>query len=158
MEERPLECSQCTRKATVVYKKVKCGRIESCRMCQVCPCLQSKIGIPVDDEKGNSINLNLSKKCPNCHSNLYDVTIERKVGCSTCYLIFEDFILGEVEGTNPIHLGGCPKSFKSEDVLKKLESLQFALSEAVTAESYERAALLRDQIKTLNEKIDEKKR
>ncbi len=157
MEERPLECSQCTRKATIVYKKVSCGEIQSCRMCQVCPCLQTNIGVPVDDEKENMLELNFNKKCPNCQSTLHDITIEKLVGCPTCYLTFEEFILSEIEGTTAIHLGSAPKTFKSEDVLKKLESLQFALSEAVSSESYEKAAFLRDQIKTLSEKIDEKK-
>ncbi len=174
MEEKPLECSQCNRKACIVYKKIQNGEIESCRMCSMCPVLQENIGIPIGDAKLHSIDINQDKKCPNCHTGLHDLTIEGRVGCSTCYQTFEQFLVEELSETGqiplkadsarmnkksiPLHLGTSPEIFKNEDISKKLESLQSALAEALTSENYERAAHIRDQIKTLTEKPHEKER
>ena len=174
MEERPFNCSQCKRKASIVYKKIKDGEINSCRMCAMCPILQENIGLPADSEISNPFDLNSGKKCPNCQTSLHDLTIEGTVGCSSCYQTFEEFLVEQLSETGqiplksgssimkkksiPIHLGAIPELFKNDDVVKKLESLQSALSEAVASESYERAAYLRDQIKTLTEKLYGKER
>ena len=174
MEERPLECTLCKRKACIVYRKIKNGEIDSCRMCSMCPILQENIGIPMGDEISQSIDLNLDRKCPNCHTSLHDLTIEGNVGCATCYQTFEEFLVEELSETGqiplkagstsmkkksiPLHLSATPEIFRNKDSMKKLESLQSALTEALTSESYERAAHIRDQIKTLTERLHGKER
>ncbi len=174
MEERPLDCSQCKRKASIVYKKINNGEIHSCRMCSMCPIFQKNIGVPVDSEMSNTGNLDLDKKCPGCQTSLHDLTIEGLVGCSTCYQAFEEFLAEELSETGqiplrgdsaimkkksiPIHLGATPGVSKNEDVIKKLEALQSALTEAIASESYERAAYLRDEIKNITEKLHGKER
>ena len=160
MEERPLECALCKRKPTVTYKELKNGRVDSCCMCSMCPVLQTKIGVPSDEALPDSIEPNLNQICPNCQTCLHDVTVGGTVGCSKCYDAFGEFLTKELTESNatPIHMGKSPDLFRNEDVTKKLDSLRLALTEALTLENYERAASLRDQIKTLNEKLFGKER
>jgi protein-arginine kinase activator protein McsA len=55
--------------------------------------------------------------------------------------------------TIPIHLGSSPNSLKGDEMRKKLESLKRALEESLSSENFERAALLRDEIKNLEKKM-----
>ena len=174
MDERPLECSHCKRIANIIYKKLKYGEVESCRMCSMCPKLQANIGLPEKDGLNEGTDLNSTKKCPNCQTTLYELTTQGVVGCPSCYHTFEEFIADELSETGaipiksdssimkkksiPIHLGASPEILQSEEKAKKLESLQSALSEAVESEDFERAASLRDQIKTVSEKFYGKER
>ncbi len=169
MDERPLDCSQCTRKANIVYKKVRNGEVTCCRMCSSCPLLQANIGVPLDVDNQYTKDVSESTKCKKCQTSLHEVTISGWVGCPSCYQTFEEFITQELSETGqvplkpdstifkkksiPIHLGKVPEFSKTDDGAKKLESLQSALTEAVNYESFERAASLRDQIKHLTEKL-----
>ena len=160
MEERPLECTLCKRKAHILYKELKNGHIESCKMCSECPALQEKLGVPVHEDIKSPTDLALNQTCPNCKTHLQEVTVEGILGCAKCYETFEPFIMKQLTETNgtPIHLGTSPDLFKHENVTKKLESLQSALTEALTFENYEQAATLRDQIKILTENLYGKER
>ncbi len=155
MEERPLECAQCKRRAHIIYKEVKNGRIDSCRMCSMCPILQTKIGVPVDCAIKEPSDPNNTQTCQSCQTCLTNLTIGETVRCSKCYEVFEEHLTKELSeiARTPIHLGKTPDLFKNEDATKKLDSLQSALTEALTIENYERAAALRDQIKTLSEQL-----
>jgi protein arginine kinase activator len=174
MEEKPFECTGCKRKATITYKKIKCGEINSSKMCSMCPILQANIGIPIGDNSLTSNTFDLEKKCHNCSTNLHEVSTEGKLGCPQCYQTFEDFLLSKLsesdtiplksdsdifrKKTIPIHLGNSPEILKGDETRKKLESLQSALEESLASENFERAALLRDQIKNLERKSYDKER
>lgn len=174
MEERPLECTLCKRKANIVYKEVKNGRIDSCRMCSMCPVLQAKIGVPVDATSSISKETDANPECLHCQTSLQDLTVGGSIGCSKCYETFEEFLTKELTETNaiplkpnsfvakeksiPLHLGSTPEILHNIDATNKLKSLHSALREALTFENYERAASLRDQIKILTEKLYGKER
>ena len=150
MEERPIDCTLCKRKTCIIYKELKQGKIESCSMCSACPILQSKIGLPAEEQ---SLDPNSSLKCPQCQTSLNEFTIGGIVGCANCYEIFEPFLTQQLHNTNAttIHIGSSPSFAKNENITIKIESLQVALNEALSSENYEKAAFIRDQIKNLNE-------
>lgn len=168
MEEKPFECTGCNRKAEIIYKKIKCGEIHSSKMCSSCPILQANLGLP---DKGNSPidkDFDESKKCSACSLSFQEIARGGKLGCSLCYQTFEDYLLQTLSDSDaiplksdsdimrkktiPIHLGNSPTNLKGEEVRKKLQSLHAALEEALASENFERAALLRDQIKNLEKK------
>ncbi len=174
MEEKPFECTGCKRKTSIIYKKIKCGEINSCKMCSICPILQTNIGIPVADNPIISNAFDLEKKCFRCSTSLAEVSTEGKLGCPQCYQTFEEFLLTKLsesdtiplksdsdivrKKTIPIHLGKTPEILRGDETRKKLESLHAALKEAIASENFERAALLRDQIKNLERKSYDKER
>jgi protein arginine kinase activator len=155
MEERPVECTLCKRKASILYKVLRLGKIECLQMCSACPVLQSKIGTPVGEASNGNEDLARIEKCPHCQTSLHEITVEGIAGCAKCYEIFEPFLMKQLSDTHatPVHLGKSPELFKNENITQKLDSLQSALTEALTFENYEQAAALRDQIKTLMEKL-----
>jgi protein arginine kinase activator len=171
MDERPIECSGCKKCANVLYRKIKNGEIETTRMCQSCPILQSNIGSSEEVARDDEIIENIPN-CPNCMTSIDEIKTSSGLGCPDCYKHFEDYLVKELLLNNsipmnlnsnvaksksaPIHLGASPTILKREDSTKRLQSLQAALKEAVISESFERAAILRDEIKNLMVKIQKK--
>jgi protein arginine kinase activator len=101
-------------------------------------------------------------KCPNCGVTYDDFRRNGKLGCSQCYHCFKselETLLKRIHGSNT-HLGKVPAPLASKPVRKskkavltenQLKKLQMDLLEAVKNEEYERAALIRDEIKDLKE-------
>lgn len=148
MQERPVECTGCKRKANVLYKKVVEGKVECLRMCSACPHLQARIGQIASD-----VTLNGVSSCPQCGTTAHEAMVDGVLGCETCYDVFASILTQQLqEGhATPVHVGNSPELLNSETINKKIESLQLALSEALSTENYEQAATLRDQIKRLTE-------
>ncbi|MFH1239066.1 MAG: UvrB/UvrC motif-containing protein, partial [bacterium] len=90
-----------------------------------------------------------------------------KLGCSECYKCFKtelNTLFKKIHGSNT-HLGKVPvllankpgrKSKKVAIMETQLKKLLFDLQEAVRSEEYEKAALLRDEIKDFKEKSKQK--
>ncbi|MBD3379432.1 MAG: hypothetical protein GF408_03105 [Candidatus Omnitrophica bacterium] len=95
-----------------------------------------------------------SRKCPVCGMNYFDFQKTGRLGCGKCY---EEFagelseLLKKIHGSDR-HVGkapygaACPES-EQED-LKKLKK---ELDKLVREEQYEKAALLRDRIKEIED-------
>ena len=106
-------------------------------------------------------------KCPNCGVTYEDFRRNGKLGCSECYKCFKtelDTLFKKIHGSNT-HLGKVPvllankpgrKSKKVAIMETQLKKLLFDLQEAVRSEEYEKAALLRDEIKDFKEKGKQK--
>ncbi len=92
------------------------------------------------------------KKCPSCGSFFRDFAKIGKVGCPSCYEIFEEELrptIGKVHG-HTSHVGRVPSKFREKlDSKKKIAALEQEQKEAIKNENYERAAELRDEIKNL---------
>lgn len=90
--------------------------------------------------------------CSVCGMSFSDFTRVGRLGCGNCYVTFRrqlDDLLRKVHGTTQ-HRGKFPHSRK--DVMKPLweeSKLQEELKRAIKDEDFERAAQLRDQIKSL---------
>lgn len=92
------------------------------------------------------------KKCPLCGMTLSDFAREGKAGCPTCYETFADELeptVGRIHGKTA-HVGRTPIKQREKNELKnKIRTLEAEQKEAIRAENYERAAEIRDELKTL---------
>jgi protein arginine kinase activator len=95
-------------------------------------------------------------KCPSCGFSQADFKKAGRFGCSECYVTFAEGLEGLLKsmhkGTR--HIGKVPHVLKQgRDMTEQLRHLQKRLEKAVSNEDFEEAAQLRDEIKTLKEKL-----
>ncbi len=92
------------------------------------------------------------KQCSLCGSTYEDIASSGKVGCAGCYEAFKGQLASSIARLhgNVRHTGRAPARLKAKneraDKLKRLREEQKA---AIAAEDFERAAQLRDEIRTL---------
>ncbi len=90
-------------------------------------------------------------KCPFCGINLREITETGKVGCSMCYRVFKNRLSGVIEAVHgkAVHTGRMSaEARRRKEQAERVASLKRQLKEAITCEEYERAAALRDEIRT----------
>ena len=97
-------------------------------------------------------------KCPSCGFTQADFKKAGRLGCSECYTTFADGLEGLFKsmhkGTR--HVGKVPAALKqSRDLNERLKYLQKKLDKAVTAEDFEQAANLRDEIKVAKDQLSQ---
>jgi len=93
--------------------------------------------------------------CPNCHMHLNEVVQKGRAGCSECYTVFRsqfEAMLSRIHA-NTQHTGKIPASAgKRLQAKKELENLKQKLKTSIETQDFEQAAVLRDEIKTIEEK------
>ena len=116
------------------------------------------------------------KECPTCSTSLSELKKSGQAGCSDCYDVFGMSLLPLIQrlhgnvshiGKDPTGLGlqvmpdanllvveEVPEKELTEEE-KLIESKQKELKKAVAAENYEQAAVLRDEIKALQQKPEQ---
>ena len=91
--------------------------------------------------------------CPFCGLTASAFKEAGRLGCPQCYSTFEVSLRGLLRrihgGTQHVGKVYLPPDPSITDIEKRLEGLRKKLKRAIEAEDFERAALLRDQIKTL---------
>lgn len=95
-------------------------------------------------------------KCPNCGFTQADFKKAGRLGCSQCYATFADGLEGLLKSMHKgvKHVGKVPVALRqSRDLSNRLKQLQKNLDKAVTAEDFEEAASLRDEIKVTKDQI-----
>ena len=88
-------------------------------------------------------------RCDVCGSAFRDIARTGKVGCAHCYTLYRDQLLPTVQRIhgNTNHAGKMPASMGARAALmSEIQSLKRTLQEAVAAQEFEKAAILRDQI------------
>ncbi len=95
-------------------------------------------------------------KCPHCGFTQADFKKAGRLGCSQCYVTFAEGLEGLLKsmhkGTR--HVGKVPTALRrGRDLQDRLKHLQKKLDKAVTAEDFEQAAHLRDEIKVTKEQM-----
>ncbi|HCC34833.1 MAG TPA: hypothetical protein DEQ02_04070 [Ruminococcaceae bacterium] len=97
-------------------------------------------------------------RCENCGMSFADFLKSKRVGCAVCYKAFEERLAPSLERIHGsvTHRGKLPRhaAWQSEKN-KKLASLKKEMAGAVESQNYEQAALLRDEIKRLEERVTE---
>lgn len=91
--------------------------------------------------------------CPKCGTTAASILQNQQVGCDVCYT-FHPSLQNSVKANQRVppgraarHTGKSPSSrFKMNDQIKRLEQ---KMKEAIKAEEYEKASVLRDAIKEL---------
>jgi protein arginine kinase activator len=93
-----------------------------------------------------------SQVCSLCGSTSEDIARTGRVGCAVCYETFSKVLspyITRIHG-NTSHSGRIPVGAGGKIRLRrKLDALKADLRRAVEAEEFERAAVLRDEIKQL---------
>ncbi|REI04311.1 excinuclease ABC subunit B [Staphylococcus felis] len=124
---------------------------------QILQHLAAKHGINVDQ-----IVYREEKRCPTCQMTLKDIAHVGKFGCHDCYQTFKDDvydIVRRVQGGHTEHSGKCPKSSQQKRALKKqIDEKRARLDVLVSQQEFEQAAVVRDEIKALEQQSEELKR
>jgi protein arginine kinase activator len=98
-------------------------------------------------------------KCSFCSTTFEDFMQNAMVGCANCYREFYNDMLPYIQRIHgkTRHVGKIPASAgKTLKLQRELTQLKKELNEAVTAQEYEKAATLRDQIKEIEKKVNDK--
>lgn len=165
-------CESCNKnKATIHYKQIVNGKIKERHLCENCAKGDSeldfnfalpfhKIFIGLLDsigeiEKGNQDFKKIN--CPCCGLDYKKFVDTGKFGCEKCYEVFKDDInslLKNIHGHNE-HKGKLPKRLKGKILKKKeIDGLREELRASIDVEDFEKAAVLRDKIKKIKDKIE----
>jgi protein arginine kinase activator len=95
-------------------------------------------------------------KCPGCGFTHADFKKAGRLGCSECYVTFAEGLEALLKSMHKgiKHVGKIPQALQqSRDLSEKLKSLQKRLDKAVADEDFEQAAVVRDEIKTMKDKL-----
>lgn len=163
MAERPLECGECKKPATVRYTEIVGDNVIEMNMCSDCPALQRKLHISKNVPCESCTEGTLTGLCcGNCGTNLESVKMGNPLGCPQCYEVFADSIIQELlksrklaqnisigRRSDPLHVGRSLGESTTISPSVRLIALNEALSETLKKEDYEQAAWLRDQIKEI---------
>lgn len=143
--EKPVECSNCTKECTFIYKQLRSASCQEEGMCQDCPSLKKRL----QGQHDASLDHASLVACKDCHTFMHEVLSQDVLGCALCYEVFHQAIcqrlnLEILDYKQDIMLKN--DSFPSSEQLLKLSK---DLQEAVLSENFEKAALLRDEINKL---------
>ncbi|MEW6051861.1 MAG: UvrB/UvrC motif-containing protein [Candidatus Zixiibacteriota bacterium] len=99
--------------------------------------------------------------CPTCHLTFEEFTRQGRFGCGDCYRAFRPHLEGlmrKIHG-NSLHRGKTPVAEVSTGdtgaviSVKEEKRLESELKKAIQAEDFERAAEIRDKLKSLKEHL-----
>lgn len=172
-------CQECNeRPATFHFTKVVNGEKTEIHICEHCAHENSSMFI--DNSTGFSINnllaglLNLEPsinktqqdifkknevlQCSRCQMTFQQFTKVGRFGCSECYKTFNkqiNPILRRVHSGNTVHAGKIPERIGgSIHVRKRIELLKQNIKELIQEEEFEKAAEIRDEIRSLELKLN----
>lgn len=96
-------------------------------------------------------------KCSFCGTTFEQFAQSAMAGCANCYREFYDEMIPYIQRIHgrTRHVGKFPAAAGKELKLQReLTSLRKQLNDAVAAQEYEKAAVLRDKIKEIEKKVD----
>lgn len=91
--------------------------------------------------------------CPACGTTLEDLRRDNRLGCAQCYVTFRGTLLPLLARfhRHVSHVGKVPGGGRPATRLAEITRLRLALTKAVAAEEFERAASLRDRLRELED-------
>ena len=99
-------------------------------------------------------------ECPGCGMTYEEFGKKGRLGCPQCYTAFEPTLLPLIKRIqrSAQHVGKRPSNslFPEDRATNDLRTLQQRLRKSIQSESFEEAALLRDKIRKLEEKLHHK--
>lgn len=171
-----MECSQCkTRPATMEITQQIDGKEEKVHLCTECAhknesalsldtfsledLLTSLFNIDAHELKmaGMKQEALHNLACDRCKTTFNTFRKTGKFGCSKCYEAFDsrlDATLKRVHSGHVTHQGKSPNQTLTQvDQIERIEELKTYLSELIKEEAFEEAAVVRDEIKKLNQTL-----
>ncbi|MDP4109620.1 MAG: UvrB/UvrC motif-containing protein [Bacillota bacterium] len=159
-------CENCKkRQATTYLKTVSNNEIKEMRLCDECAkefggfdffsgdfglngILSSLMGQPQTYGKARPTG----GVCPVCGSTLEDISEYGRVGCANCYDTFHESLMPYIRKIHgsAVHTGRVPGRI-AKSPARRIKELETKLAQAVAAQEYEQAAVLRDELKALKE-------
>lgn len=166
-----MKCDYCDSKATVFLTQLAEGQMKKVCLCDSCAeergvtdptgfsladmllanVQNAPVGMPAKRRGGSAGG---AKACPQCGFSFEDFQKVRRFGCGECYRVFADELAPMLRGMHKglSHIGKVPEGLMETHFRnQKLEELRARLEQAIASESYEVAADLRDEIRTLDE-------
>ena len=165
-------CDICAKNpATVHLTEIVDDQMSELHLCEECARkkssqMESQFGLSdllaglADFEKPSEEKEMVALKCPNCGLTYKDFKKVGRFGCGECYVTFRKFLaplLKRIHGSGT-HCGKCPVKVTTAKSSKKkpdVQELRCRLQKAIEMEAYEEAAKIRDQIKELQEKLEQ---
>ncbi len=171
-----MQCDFCDSKATVFFTQIIDGNSKKTNLCDACAASQGvtdpegfllpSIDFPVSGSK-SEVKDDLPEAppapvmdgktcCPDCGFAFDDLKKTGRLGCSGCYQFFREEIKHNLAGMHKgtSHTGRVPEGMvEAFQTRQRLEALNKEMDDAVSAEDYEKAAQLRDQISQIEEKL-----
>lgn len=162
-------CESCgENKANLHYTKVIDGRVEEIHLCDKCaaenydfsfdtPFSMHKIFTGLIDNIQEIKSDDIQLKCSNCGLSYGEFRRRGKFGCNQCYDTFRDKLDPLIKGLHghSSHRGKIPQNADGEVFLRREEKeLRTKLEDAIKMEEFEKAAIIRDELKILREKLD----
>lgn len=162
-------CERCNKPATVHMTEISGGKPHDVHLCDACAQQAGYVQqthIPINELLNQFLKTHAqvseapASRCPDCGMSWQEFKDTGLLGCPKDYELFLNQLGGVIEraqnGANH-HTGKAPSApavpGKLADVVKlrqaEVNRLKKELARAVEDESYERAAQIRDQIKTL---------
>lgn len=172
-------CENCQeRPATLHFTKIINGEKNEYRLCEACAKEKGEMLSPKDSDfsfqdllsgllnfdqvvsgQSNTTTTD-SLRCESCGLNFNQFKKTGKFGCADCYQYFEprlEPIFRRIHG-NIQHSGKVPlRSGKNIKLKKEVTQLKAKLQQKILTEEFEEAAKIRDEIKTLELKLSERR-
>lgn len=163
-----MKCHRCAKVATLHITEIVKGTAQELHLCE--ECAQEYLTNSGGDQPG-STGSGLIKHpdggdaqleeldklvCPTCKMTFREFRSQGRLGCSHCYIAFQDELLPLLENIHgdTQHCGKFPKRAPDDSQKQyQLIRLRNDLRLAITEESYEQAAKLRDQIQELEAQL-----
>ena len=164
-------CQKCQKKeATTYYQETVNGKTTTLHLCEDCA---KELGIGMGGFSGFNMNdifsgfltnafgtptIGTRKTCSKCHSTWDDIVRLGRMGCDECYHTFEKELLPTLENIHgkTKHVGKVSNAAGVEYKKKvELDQLKAQMQKAVEQEEFEKAAELRDQIKQLEQELEQ---
>lgn len=169
-------CQECNKKpATLHFTKIISGEKTEFHICDACARERGELipgtanGFSIhnllsglldfEPSKGGGITSQPAKpiRCDNCGLTYTQFSKLGRFGCSSCYKHFNDRLdplLKRVHGST-VHMGKVPKrSGGLVHYKREMEMLKQELQQTIANEEFEKAAELRDYIKSLEKKLE----
>lgn len=163
-----LSCDNCgAADAVIHYTQIKNNEMTACHLCEKCAAakgLETEEGtasFPLTDflaqmgadEPEAAAPAGTVESCTFCGLTFSDFRETGRLGCPHCYTTFEGHLRGLLRrihnGTQHAGKVYLPPDPSASERQKRLEGLRRRLQRAVSAEDFERAAELRDEIRTI---------
>lgn len=98
-------------------------------------------------------------QCDRCSMTFQQFVKAGRFGCSHCYATFEELLIPiykRLHSGNSVHKGKIPKRIGGTIHIKKnIENLKEQLKDLIAKEEFEKAAVIRDEIRLLDRKLSE---